>query len=57
MVISKKALAAADRVFDILDTKADVVEKENAIELPDIKGDVDFNHVSFSYDGEKNGIM
>ena len=28
MVISKKALAAADRVFDILDTKADVVEKE-----------------------------
>ena len=52
----QKALAAADRVFDILDTKADVVEKENAIELPDIKGDVDFNHVSFSYDGEKMAL-
>ena len=52
----QKALAAADRVFDILDTKADVVEKENAIDLPDIKGDVDFNHVSFSYDGEKMAL-
>ena len=36
----QKALAAADRVFDILDTKADV----------------DFNHVSFSYDGEKMAL-
>ena len=52
----QKALAAADRVFDILDTKADVVEKENAIDLPDIKGDVDFNNVSFSYDGEKMAL-
>ena len=52
----QKALAAADRVFDILDTKADVVEKENAITLPDIKGDVEFQHVDFSYDGEKMAL-
>lgn len=50
----QKALAAADRVFDILDTKADVVE--NAITLPDIKGDVEFQHVDFSYDGEKMAL-
>ena len=52
----QKALAAADRVFEILDTKADVVEKEAAIELPSIKGDVNFNHVSFSYDSEKMAL-
>lgn len=53
----QKALAAADRVFDILDTKTDVVEKEDAKELPNIKGDVEFKHVDFSYDGEKLALQ
>ena len=45
----QKALAAADRVFEILDTKTDVVEKPDAITLPAITGNVEFNDVSFSY--------
>ena len=52
----QKALAAADRVFEILDTKTDVVEKADAITLPHIKGDVEFKDVSFSYDGEKMAL-
>ena len=52
----QKALAAADRVFEILDTKTDVVEKADAITLPSIKGDVEFKDVSFSYDGEKTAL-
>ena len=49
-------MAAADRVFEILDTKTDVVEKADAITLPHIKGDVEFKDVSFSYDGEKMAL-
>lgn len=49
----QKSLAAGERIFDIIDTKPSLLEKENAIELPMVKGDVIFDHVDFSYDGDK----
>ncbi|MDY3983611.1 MAG: ABC transporter ATP-binding protein [Veillonellaceae bacterium] len=52
----QKAMAAGDRVFAILDTQPTVKEKADAITLPEIKGRVKFDHVSFSYDGEKNAL-
>lgn len=48
----QKAMAAGDRVIDILDTKSEVEEKENAQVMPSIRGEVEFNHVNFSYDDE-----
>ena len=42
-------LSAAERVFDILDTKADITDCEKAEELPSILGEVTFDHVSFAY--------
>lgn len=52
----QRSLAAADRLFVILDTQSDVVEKANAKVLSQVKGKVDFTHVDFSYDGEKNAL-
>lgn len=43
-------LTAAERIFDILDTKPDIVDGDDVEELPDIKGSVEFSHVSFTYD-------
>lgn len=43
-------LSAAERVFDILDTESDLTDEPDAFELPDIKGEVAFNNVSFTYD-------
>lgn len=43
-------LTAAERIFDILDTKADIVDDADVTELPEIKGEVEFSHVSFTYD-------
>jgi ATP-binding cassette subfamily B protein len=51
-----RAATSADRVFEIIDTPPSVVEKEDAIVLEDIKGDVEFKDVYFSYDTEKNAI-
>lgn len=45
----QQALAGAERVYEVLDTEPDVKEKENAIELKDVKGRITFNHVSFYY--------
>ncbi|MBQ6589297.1 MAG: ABC transporter ATP-binding protein [Butyrivibrio sp.] len=43
-------ITAAERVFDILDTEAEIVDKEGADELPDIAGSVAFENVGFTYD-------
>jgi ATP-binding cassette subfamily B protein len=43
------ALAGAERVFEIIDTRPDLVNVSQPIPLDGIKGDVAFENVSFSY--------
>lgn len=43
-------IAGAERIFEILDTKPQIVDGENVSELPPIRGSVTFDDVSFSYD-------
>jgi ATP-binding cassette subfamily B protein len=42
-----------ERIFEIMDTPADVHDREGAPELPPIEGRVTFDDVTFSYDPEK----
>lgn len=44
-------ISGAERVFDIMDTKAEITDASSVIDIPSIKGEVRFEHVSFSYDG------
>jgi len=46
-----QALAAAERIFEILDVHADVVEAADAVPPPDGPGLVRFEHVGFAYAG------
>ena len=43
-------LAAAERVFEILDTSAGITDAENVSQIPPIHGQVSFSHVSFAYE-------
>ena len=45
----QRAVAAADRVFEVLDTLPEIEDAPDAIELPVVKGDVSFSQVSFEY--------
>ncbi|MBR5798755.1 MAG: ABC transporter ATP-binding protein [Lachnospiraceae bacterium] len=45
-------LAAAERIFEILDTKPEITDASNVCEMPPIEGKVTFENVSFSYDEE-----
>lgn len=47
------SLAAAERVFDYLDTPATVVNHDGAYELPQIQGSVEFRDVHFGYDPDR----
>lgn len=42
-------VAAAERVFEVMDTQPDIADAENAIRLPDITGEVTFDDVTFAY--------
>lgn len=46
-------IAGAERIFEILDTKPDLTDRETACEMPEITGAVSFRHVTFSYEKEK----
>ncbi|MBM3190566.1 MAG: ABC transporter ATP-binding protein, partial [Chloroflexi bacterium] len=43
------AMAASERVFELLDTKPDVVDPPDAIVLPRIEGHVEYRGVGFEY--------
>ncbi len=48
-------LAAGERIFDLLDEPLDLVDSQDAREMPLIQGRVVFEHVSFSYASRGNG--
>ncbi len=44
-----QALAASDRIFEVLDTEEDIKDAPDAMELPKLKGQIKFRNVSFGY--------
>ena len=47
------AASGAERIFEIMDTKQTICDKQDAIEVDDIKGEVNFKNVTFGYDEVK----
>ncbi len=45
----QNAFASAEKVFDVLDTKPDIIDQEDAIELEKFSGAIEFKDVWFSY--------
>ncbi len=45
----QKGMASADRIFEVLDAEEVIVEKPNAIKLPDFKDSIAYDDVSFHY--------
>ncbi|MFL0248124.1 ABC transporter ATP-binding protein [Candidatus Clostridium stratigraminis] len=43
-------LAAAERIFEIMDIKPDIIDISSAIKMPKIKGQVEFKNVTFGYE-------
>ena len=51
-----RAATSAERVFEVLDTPPSVASRKDAVDLPRMRGQVEFRDVFFSYDGEKNAL-
>ncbi|HTI36275.1 MAG TPA: lipid A export permease/ATP-binding protein MsbA [Vicinamibacterales bacterium] len=46
----QQAIAASTRIFEILDTHSEVVERPNAIVLQGVRHEIEFRDVTFAYD-------
>ncbi|GAC1437579.1 MAG: hypothetical protein NVSMB51_11980 [Solirubrobacteraceae bacterium] len=45
----QSGMAALDKIFELLDEKSDLLERPDAIELSQLRGEIDFQDVSFTY--------
>lgn len=51
--MAQQALAAGERIFEILDTPRDVAEKPDAVVLGPVAGAIRFENVSFAYGSDR----
>lgn len=51
-----RSMALFQRIFDYFDKKHDIVDSPDAKPLPNIKGDIKFENVCFSYTGEQQTL-
>jgi subfamily B ATP-binding cassette protein MsbA len=53
----EQALAAAQHVWEVMDERAEIPEKPNAIELPPLRGEIEFRDVHFGYADETRSVL
>lgn len=49
-------MASSERIFEFLDEKPIVDEKDNAVRLEEIRGEIEFKNVEFSYDSKRTAL-
>jgi ATP-binding cassette, subfamily B, bacterial len=57
IMMGQRASASAERIYEILDEPAAVVDKPDAIDLVDPEGRVDFEHIDFAYDAAPDQLV
>ena len=45
-------MAALDKIFELLDEDPDLADAPDAVDLPPLHGEIEFDHVSFAYGGD-----
>lgn len=53
----QEGLTGFERFVEIMDIKSDIVDKEDAVDLKDVEGHIQFNDVSFSYTNGEDRVL
>lgn len=53
----QRGMTGIERFLEILDTKSEITEKNNAIDIIDVKGDIKFENVSFHYSDDNTEVL
>jgi len=51
------SMVSFERVFELLDLPHDIVEKKDARELKDVKGELEFDNITFNYDVDESKLL
>lgn len=51
--IMQRAMAAGQRIFEVMDVPVDVEEKDDAVDLEEIDGSIEFRNVTFGYEPDR----
>ena len=51
------SMVSFERVFEVIDLPHDIVEKENAIVLRDVSGELEFDNVTFNYHVDETKLL
>ncbi|HEV3265960.1 MAG TPA: ABC transporter ATP-binding protein [Acidimicrobiales bacterium] len=57
IMMGQRAAASADRIYEILDEQPTVTDSPGAVDLQDVRGDIRFNHVDFSYNPDDERLV
>ncbi len=50
----QRAMASGTRIFELLDVEPKIQDRPDAIELPPVKGEINFQNVNFGYEPDKD---
>ncbi len=53
----QRGMTGIERFLEIMDTKSNITDKPDAVELTDIKGDIRFENVSFHYSDDDQEVL
>lgn len=53
----QQAIASAERMFSLIDSKPQIENRPEAIDPGSIKGDIIFDHVSFKYEDDEKSVL
>jgi ATP-binding cassette subfamily B protein len=51
------SMVSFERVFEVIDLPQDIVEKETAVELRDVRGELEFDNVTFNYKVDESILL
>jgi ATP-binding cassette subfamily B protein len=51
------SMVSFERVFEVVDLPQDIIEKEDAVELRDVKGELEFQNVTFNYKVDESILL
>jgi len=57
MIFISRALASANRITEVMDEAVDLQNCEECLSNFQLKGDIEFRHVSFSYEKDGNNVL
>ena len=53
----QEAITGFDRIAEALEVKPEIVDRQGALELKNVLGDIEFNNVSFSYGSDQSLVL